>query len=169
MPRASRQSLQRFQLPPRSLETHLPISLPVSGSCLPLSFFSIKSGLPHWGARRASQIHLTCHFCQPLFFGPLPPISHHALLSLPSFPSVYSSRWVPAQAASSQLRMETFPGSHDSSFSSVPEWLKVTGELKRSKCQSYAQLLLAVTVQYPWIQLCAFLWSFPTVIASVLP
>jgi hypothetical protein len=40
----------KFQLPPQSLETHLLVSLPLFGSCLPLSFFSTKSGLPHWGA-----------------------------------------------------------------------------------------------------------------------
>lgn len=161
----------RFRLPPQSLKTHLPISLPPSGSCFPLSFFFVKSGLPHWGALCASQIHLTCHLNQPLlFYGPLPPISHHAPLS--AFPSLHLLQLL-GPCPGCLLRMEPFPVSHDSSQklaeSSMPEWLEVIGELKGSRCQSYAQLLLAVAAQDPWIQLCGFLWSFPTMIASVFP
>lgn len=99
----------RFWFPPQSLETHLPISPPPSGSSFPLSFFFVKSGLPHWGAHCASQIHLTCHLNQPLLSGPLPPISHHAPLSLPSLPSISSRCWGPVQAASSGWSLSQSP------------------------------------------------------------
>lgn len=111
----------RFRLPPQSLETHLPVSLPPSGSCFPLSLFSIKWGSPHWGAQCASQIDLSCHLSQPLFPGPLLRVSHQTPLSralcLPFSPSTPAAGALPRLPLhpSSPLRMEPYPGSHDSS------------------------------------------------------
>lgn len=70
----------------------------------PLSFFFVKSGLPHGEAQRVPQIHLTCHFshrsldhrlpfptrhCSLCFTSPLPP---PAVMALPRL-LPHSSEW----------------------------------------------------------------------------
>lgn len=147
----------------QSLETELTLSFSSSGSFCSLSFFFVKSGLPHREAQRVPHIHLTCHFghssldhclpfpsrhCSLCFTSPLPP---PAVVALPRL-LPHSSEW----------SLPGLPWQQSKSVWVLYGW-------KEADVESCSQLLLAVTARDSWIQLCGFLWNFPTMIPSVLP